>query len=81
MSDAKLAPSPSSPAPSPAIAEPALRPTVPQKKARPIPGKIKIALEAMLAGKARNLTQAAKAAGISREYLSRTLSARPDIVV
>jgi hypothetical protein len=62
------------PAPAPAIAAPV-------KKARPIPGKIKTALEAMLVGKARNLTQAAKAAGISREYLSRTLSARPDIVV
>jgi hypothetical protein len=56
-------------------------PTVPQLRARPILRRIKDALEAMLSGKARNLTQAAKAAGISREYLSRTLSARPDVVI
>lgn len=66
----------------PNFAPPAPVPTTaPKPKARPIPKKVKIAVEAMLAGKARNLTQAAKAAGISREYLSRTLSARPDIVV
>lgn len=61
--------------PQPAIAEPA-----PQKKARPIPGKIKAAIEALQSGKAKSLTQAAKAAGITREYFSRTLSARPDVV-
>ena len=51
------------------------------QQCRRIPRKIKDALEAMLSGKAKNLTQAAKAAGISREHLSRTLSARPEIVV
>lgn len=77
----QLAPLPTTPSSSPAVAEPAARPTVPQRKARPIPKKIRNAIEAMLAGKAKNLTTAAKAAGISREYLSRTLSARPDIVI
>jgi hypothetical protein len=68
------------PAPAPSPDLPAARPTVPVPKARPIPKKIRNALEAMLAGKAKNLIAAAKVAGISREYLSRTLSARPDIV-
>jgi hypothetical protein len=68
------------PAPSPEIAAPAVCPTMPQKKARPIPRKIKAAIEAVQSGKAKNWTAGAKAAGISREYLSRTLSARPDII-
>src|SRR5271166_3228924 len=67
-------------APSPEISEPALRPTVPQKKARPIPSSVKTAIKALQSGKAKNLVQAAKVAGVSREYFSRTLSARPDII-
>ena len=35
----------------------------------------------MQSGKAKNLTQAAKCAGISRVHLSRTLSRRPDVIV
>jgi hypothetical protein len=63
------------------FSSPAVMPTTaPKPKARPIPRTIKDALETMLSGKARNLTQAAKSAGISREYLSRTLSARPGVV-
>ena len=54
--------------------------TAPHPRARPIPRKIKDAIEAMQSGKARNLTQAAKCAGISRVHVSRTLSRRPDIV-
>jgi hypothetical protein len=65
---------------SPEFSAPVLPTTAPQPRARPIPRKIKDAIEAMLSGKARNLTQAAKVAGISREYLSRTLTNRPDVV-
>jgi hypothetical protein len=68
------------PAPAPSPDLPPVRPTVPAPKARPIPRKIKAAIEAVQSGKAKNWTAGAKAAGISREYLSRTLSARPDII-
>jgi hypothetical protein len=60
---------------------PALPTTAPQpKKARPIPKTIEAAFSALLSGEAKNLTQAAKVAGCSREYLSRFLSRRPDAV-
>ena len=78
MSGSKdLAPAPSS---SPAIAEPTPRPTAPPKKARRIPRKVIEATEVLLDGRAKNLTQAAKLVGCSREYLSRVLSQRPDCV-
>jgi hypothetical protein len=50
------------------------------KKARPIPKTIEAAFSALLDGGAKNLTQASKVAGCSREYLSRFLSRRPDAV-
>jgi hypothetical protein len=37
-------------------------------------------IEALVSGKAKNLTEAAKLVGVSREYCSRFLSKRPDAV-
>ena len=54
--------------------------TAPHPRARPIPRKVRDAIEAMQSGKAKNLAQAAKCAGVSRQYLSQTLSKRPDVV-
>ena len=55
--------------------------TTPQpKKARPIPRTIQDVIEALVSGKAKNLTDAAKLVGVSREYCSRFLSKRPDAV-
>lgn len=55
--------------------------TAPHPRARPIPRKVRDAIEAMQSGKAKNLAQAAKCVGVSRQYLSQTLSKRPDVVV
>jgi hypothetical protein len=59
---------------------PALPTTAPKPKQRPIPNTVHAAIDALLNGSATNLTQAAKVAGCSREYLSRFLSKRPDAV-
>ncbi len=77
MSIDKLAPAPITPSSTPAIDVPALRPA-PLPKMRKPPPKIRAAIEAMLAGKAYNLTQAAKVAGTPREYLSRAWG-RPEV--
>jgi hypothetical protein len=50
------------------------------KKARPIPRTIQDVIEALVSGRAKNLTEAAKGVGVSREYCSRFLSKRPDAV-
>lgn len=77
-----LAPLASTPMPAPARDEPAMRPATPSKKVkvRRIPRKIVEVTEILLRGDANNLTQASKIAGVSREYISRTLSARADCV-
>jgi hypothetical protein len=80
MADSKqLAPAVTTPAPSPAIAAPAKQPA-PQKKARHIPRKIVEMTDLLLDGRAKNVADAARQVGCSREYLSRTLSERPDCV-
>jgi hypothetical protein len=48
--------------------------TLPEPKRRRVPPKVKAAIEALVSGKARNLTQAAKVAGAAREYISRSLT-------
>jgi hypothetical protein len=58
----------------------ALPTTAPKPKQRPIPKTVHAAIDALLDGSAKNLTQAAQRAGCSREYLSRFLSRRPDAV-
>lgn len=49
-------------------------PTPAEPRRRRVPAKVKAAIEALVSGKARNLTAAAKAAGASREYISRSLT-------
>jgi hypothetical protein len=56
------------------------RPLVPAPKRRPIPRTIQDVIEALVSGKAKNLTEAAKLVGVSREYCSRFLSKRLDAV-
>ncbi len=48
--------------------------TAPEQRRRPIPKAIREACEALVSGRAKNLTAAAKLAKISREHLSRSLS-------
>jgi hypothetical protein len=47
---------------------------LPAQRRRRIPPPVRAAVDAYVSGRAKNLTAAAKAAGISREYLSRSLS-------
>jgi HEAT repeat protein len=73
MTDSKdLAPAITSPAPSPAVAEQATRPTVPQPKMRKPPPRVRAAIDALVTGQCRTKKAAAKLAGISREYFSRS---------
>jgi hypothetical protein len=51
---------------------------LPEPKRRPISRKVVQAIELMIGGKAKNITEAAAAIGMPRETLSRNLS-RPDI--
>ncbi|MBR0974095.1 hypothetical protein [Bradyrhizobium japonicum] len=44
------------------------------EKPKPISAKVRAAIDAMVAGDARTITDAAAVAGVSREYLSRELS-------
>jgi hypothetical protein len=71
MSGKDLSPLPSSPAPSPAL--PA---TNPQPKARPIPRKVRQAIELIVTGQVRTQKQAAKRVGLARETLSRHFARR-----
>ena len=49
------------------------QPPAPPVKPRPISKKVKAAIDAMVAGEAKTVTDAAKVAGLSREHLSREL--------
>jgi hypothetical protein len=51
---------------------------LPEPRRRPISRKVVQAIELMIGGKAKNITEAAAAIGMPRETLSRNLS-RPDI--
>jgi hypothetical protein len=50
------------------------------KKAKPIPAKIKIALEARLDGRAKSLAEAGKIANCSKQYIWGVLNKRPDML-
>jgi transposase-like protein len=54
------------PQPQPALPAP--------KRTRRIPPRVREAIDAYVSGRARSITAAAKKAGLSREYLSRSLS-------
>jgi ParB-like chromosome segregation protein Spo0J len=55
-------------------APPAVPATTPQLKARMPPPKVRAAIEALVTGKVRTITAAAKRVGLSRERLSRAFS-------
>src|SRR4051812_43684961 len=50
------------------------RSSIMSEKSKPISVKVRAAIDAMVAGTARNITDAAAVAGVSREHLSRELS-------
>jgi hypothetical protein len=50
------------------------------KKAKPLPAKVKIALDAMLSGEAKSMAAAARIAKCSRQYIFQQLDKRPDII-
>jgi hypothetical protein len=50
---------------------------VPTERSKKIPQRVRLAIEKMVNGEVKTVTAAAEAAGLSREYLSRSLSAPP----
>jgi hypothetical protein len=48
--------------------------TITDQRRRPIPKKVRNAIEVYVSGRAKTITAAAEQAGLSREYLSRSLS-------
>ena len=49
-------------------------PLNPPEKRRPIPKRVRLAVEEIVQGRAKTITAAAKKVGLTREYLSRSLS-------
>lgn len=75
----RLAPAPIAPSPSPTLPEPKATPA-PQRKAPRIPPKVVEMADALLEGRARNLSQAAELVGCTRQYASQVFKQRPDCV-